>query len=65
MNTYRVAWHQCPHCNHDGRVNFVEATDVDHAKALIRDFVERTYGISWFTVLTPTLYEKPEGGRVL
>lgn len=65
MNTYRVAWHQEPHCNYTRQVNFVEARDEDHAKALIKYYVERNHGIARFTVFNPTPYEKPEGGRVL
>jgi len=65
VNEYRVAWQQMPFCNYERKVSFVEARDGNHAEALVKDYVERTYGITYFKVREAQLYEKPEGGRVL
>jgi hypothetical protein len=67
MNRYRVVWCQCPTSYHDNKVLFVEAATPDNARNLVRDHVERTLGIEWFTVGTPTLHSAvPESlGRVI
>lgn len=65
MNEYRIKWQQCPHREHEPRVSFVEASDVETARAVLTDHVERTHGISWFSVHSVELYLRPQGGRVL
>ena len=62
---FRVRWQQCPHVQNPSRVLFVEADDAQQAEAVVKDHVERTCGIAWFTIYPPEPYVKPAGGRIL
>jgi hypothetical protein len=65
MSEYRVVWQRIPYCNFDRQVLFVEARDEDHARAVTKDYVERRFGYGNIGFRGITLYEKPEGGKVL
>lgn len=50
MTEYRLEWCQCPHVQFSWRVMFVEAANVDDARAIARDHIERKYGVEWFSI---------------
>ena len=62
---FRVAWCQCPTIQHNSRVLFIQARDIEHAKALATDHVERAFGIGWFVFRSIEPYIRPMGGRVV
>jgi hypothetical protein len=62
---FRVVWQQCPHVQYPRNVIFIEATDKDAAERIARDYIERTHRITWFSIHSCELYERPTGGRVL
>lgn len=64
MKEYCVTWCQCPHAHHTNRILFVEAASADDAKAIAKDHVQRTYGITWFSVFNAFEPTPPPPGRV-
>lgn len=62
---FRVEWQQCPHVKHTKQVLFVKAASEEDAKLLVRDHVERKFGITWFSVYSATLVVKLPPGEVL
>jgi hypothetical protein len=62
---FRVVWHQCPHVSHTARVLFVEAQSKDDAKAVATDYINRKFGVEWFTFTSIEPYTRPTGGRVI
>ena len=47
---FRVVWCECPHVQHTPRVVFVDALNSADARQLARNYIERRYGIGWFTI---------------
>jgi hypothetical protein len=50
MKEYRVVWIQCPTSYNTPKVLFVEAENEKDAEAIVRDHIERSFGIEWFKV---------------
>lgn len=43
---------------------FVEATSEENARAIAKDHIERTVGVTWFTITEVVPYFKPTEGKV-
>lgn len=66
MTEFRCIWQQCPHIHHEKVATFIEAPDEETARAVLKDYVQRKYGVGgWFTIHKVTEYTRPTGGRVL
>lgn len=65
MYEYRVEWHQCPHLQHMPRVSFVKAVDLEAARAVTTDYIERSMGIVRFTITSIDKVVRAANGRVL
>ena len=65
MKEFRVEWAQCPTNHNPLRVVFVEAATEDDARAIVRDYIERKYGIGWYVIKKATVAVKPPAGRII
>ena len=65
MTEYRVRWVQFPSNFHQSQILFVEAESAEAARAVAKDYIERTFGIARYGVLEIDPYVRPTGGRVL
>lgn len=65
MSEFRIVWWPCPTSQHRAHVNFVEAADEATARAVVKDYIERVHGITWFTITEVAPYTRPQGGKVI